>query len=145
MYTDEEKRIEKEEDSLTWRVTARGQGRDPDYIPPNIDNLLEGFLENDDDPEPLPTNHQEDRLQFLDLEIQSIQTIKPSFCLPPLPANITHVDSPNTMSKKIDLAQNDPIVIPRPTTRAGRTTKRRVLASLQIDGTLTRKRRANIE
>ena len=56
--TYEEKKIEREEDSLAWRVTARGQGRDPDCIPANIDDLLEGFMESEEDPELLPPNHQ---------------------------------------------------------------------------------------
>lgn len=106
---------------------------------------MEGLIENEDDPEPLSTNHQEDRLRPLDLETRSMQTTKPSFRLPPIPENITHVYLPNTMSKKIDLAQNDLTVIPGPTTRAGRTTKRKVPEFLQIDGTLTRKRQTNIE
>lgn len=59
-----------------------------------------------------------------------MQTIKPSFLLSLLPANITHIDSPNTMSKNIDLAQNNLIVIPGPTTQVSQTTKQKVLASL---------------
>lgn len=69
MYTNKEKRIEKEEDLLARRVTAWDQGKDPDYIPPNIDDLLNDFFQNNDDPESLPTNYQEDWLQSLDLEI----------------------------------------------------------------------------
>lgn len=114
--TDEEKKIEKEEDSLAWRVTARGQGRDPDYIPPNIDDLLEGFIESEEDAELPPPNHQKNRLQPLDLERRSIQNTKPLFRLLSIPGNNIHIDSPNTMSKKIHLAQNDLTVIPGPTT-----------------------------
>ncbi len=143
--TDEEKEIEKEEDRLSWRVTARGQGRDPDYIPPYINDLLKGFIESEEDTELPPPNHQKNRLRPSDLGRQPIQNTKPLFCLPSIPENNIHIDSPNTTSKKIHLAQNDLTVIPGSTTRAGRTTKRKVPASLQIHRTLTRKRRTYIE
>ena len=65
-----------------------------------------------------------------------MQATKPLFRIPFIP---------NTLSKKTHLAQNNLTIIPGPTTRAGRTIKRKVPASLQIDGTLTRKRRTNIE
>lgn len=121
--TDEEKKIEKEEDSLAWRVTARSQGRDPDYIPPNIHDLLEGFTESEEDAELSSPNHQKERLQPSNLKKQPIQNTKPLFRIPSKPGNSIHIDSPNTMTKRVDLAQNDLTVIPGPTTRAGRTTK----------------------
>lgn len=98
--TDEEKKIEREEDSLAWRVTARGQGRNSDCVPANIDYLLEGFIESEEDSELPLSHHRKNRLQPLDLERRQMQTTKPSFRIPSISANITLVDSPNTLSKK---------------------------------------------
>ena len=55
--TDEEKKMKREEDSLAWRVTARGEERDPDCISANIDDLLEDFIKSEKDPEILAPNH----------------------------------------------------------------------------------------
>lgn len=96
---------------------------------------MENFLENDDHLESLFTNHQKDQLQSLDLEMYSIQTTKPSFCLPPLHEIITYINSPNTKSRKIDPTQNILTIIPGPTTQASCTTKEKVPTFLQIDGT----------
>lgn len=74
-----------------------------------------------------------------------MQATKPLFRIPSILANITLVDSPNTFSKKTHLAQNNLTIIPGPIIRAGRTTKQKVPASLQIHGTLNQKRRTNIE
>lgn len=68
MCTNKEKKIEWEENSLAWRVITQSQGKDPDYIPANIDDLLEDFMESEGDPEFLLLNHQENRLQSSNLK-----------------------------------------------------------------------------
>lgn len=125
--------------------SSRSRKRSRVYSTVYFYDLLESFIESEEDTELPPPNHQKNRLQPSDLGRQPIQNTKLLFCLPSIPENNIHIDSPNTMSKKIHLAQNDLTVIPGSTTRAGRTTKRKVPASLQIHRTLTRKRWTYIE
>lgn len=47
-----------------------GQKRGLDFISANIDDLLEGFIKNEKDSKLFFLNHQENRLQPLDLERQ---------------------------------------------------------------------------
>lgn len=66
----EKKKIEQKENSLACRVIAQGQGEDPNYIPGNIDDILEDFMESEEDLKLLPSNYQENRLQLSNLEKQ---------------------------------------------------------------------------
>lgn len=96
-----------------------------DYISPNINDLLEAFGKTEEEEHvvlPSP-NDQKECLQIPDLEQQLILNTKPLFFILSIPRNSIHINSPNIMSKKINLAQIKLTVLVRHNTRVGRNIK----------------------